>query len=265
MGAFRLVSMMAATGMLGGVVGVVGLASLPGCTSYTNVPGPESAIAGQDPNGRQASRAAETGLAWTIRRHPVDGPFLINLPHGTSTETARSIASSLGPMAQVPVSETTDLPVYHVSRVWIRLSDAKVDVTFPSKDGLGRDVQRGVTTWMSAVAHPWRVTRGQYWSPGTVPIPSIWIPIPQAELDAIAEAERAATRAARQPTPPPATEPVAEPAAPLTPPPSQAQPAAPAIPQEQPAPTPPPPPAASPDTAPSGAPVYREIPVGGGY
>ncbi len=258
MGALRLVSMMGAAGMLAGA----GLASLPGCTSYTNlpgftnVPGPESAIAGQDPNGRQASRAAEAGLAWTIRRHPVDGPYIINLPPGTSTETARSIAAALGPMAQIPLSGTTDLPVYHVSRVWIRLSDGKVDVVFPSKDGLGRDIERGVTAWMSAGVHPWRVTRGQYWSPGTVPTPSIWVPIPQAELDAIAEAERAAARAARQPAPAPASEPVAEPA-----PTPQAQPA-PAVPREQ--STPPAAPAETTPPPPSGGAVYREVPVGGG-
>lgn len=244
MGAFRLVSVIAASGML---AGLAGLASLSGCTSYTNVPGPESALAGQDPNGRQASRAVETALLWTVRRHPVDGPFVINLPPGTSTETAQAIAGALGPMAQIPESATTSLPVYHVSRVWIRLSDGKVDVVFPTRDGLGRDIQRGVTTWMNGGLRSWTVTRGQYWAPGTVPIPSIWVPIPQAELDAIAQAERAAARAARQPQETPA-EPTPD-----------ASPAAPAV---EPVQTPTPAPAAS-EPTPAGT-TYREVPVGGG-
>jgi hypothetical protein len=228
MGAFRLVSVIAASGMLAGLAGV---ASLPGCTSYTNVPGPESALAGQDPNGRQASRAAEAALVWTVRRHPVDGPFVINLPPGTSLETAQSIAAAVGPMAQLPDAATGDLPVYHVSRVWIRLSDGKVDVVFPTRDGLGREIQRGVTAWMNAGVRPWTVSRGQYWSPGTVPVPAIWVPIPQAELDAIADAEKAAARAARQPAPAP--EPTPEPAAESATPPANPE-SEPMIPLEEP-------------------------------
>lgn len=248
MGAFRLVSVITATGML---AGLAGLTSLSGCTSYTNVPGPESALAGQDPNARQPSRAVEAALLWTVRRHPVDGPFVINLPPGTSTETAQAIAGALGPMAQIPESATTSLPVYHVSRVWIRLSDGKVDVVFPTRDGLGREIQRGVTTWMNSGLRSWTVTRGQYWAPGTVPVPSMWVPIPQAELDAIANAERAAARAARQPSVPADPEPVTQPAAQPTP-----QPVEP--PAAQPAPAPP-----ASEPSPPGA-TFREVPVGGG-
>lgn len=249
MGAFRLVSVIAASGML---AGLAGLASLSGCTSYTNVPGPESTLAGQDPNARQPSRAVETALLWTVRRHPVDGPFVINLPPGTSTETAESIAGALGPMARIPESATTDLPVYHVSRVWIRLSDGKVDVVFPTRDGLGRDIQRGVTTWMNSGIRSWTVSRGQYWAPGTVPVPSIWVPIPQAELDAIANAERAAARAARQPSGQADLEPVSQPTPQPTPP-STTQPVEP--PPAQPAP--------ASEPTPPGA-NFREVPVGGG-
>lgn len=174
------------------------LAPLAGCTSYTSVPGPESPLAGDNPNARQAARATEAALQWVIQRHPVQGPFVLNLPAGTSLETAEAIAQAVGPMAQLPDEATGDLPVYHVSRVWIRLSDAKVDVVFPSTDGLGRPVQRGVTAWMNAGVRPWRVSRGQYWSPGTVPVPPLWTPIPQAELDATAQAEKAAREQAER-------------------------------------------------------------------
>ncbi|MCC5824393.1 MAG: hypothetical protein LAT64_04385 [Phycisphaerales bacterium] len=241
MGAFRLVSVIAAAGMLG-------LPGLTGCTSYTNVPGPDAAIAMQDPNARQASRAVQAALEWTVRRHPVDGPFLINLPVGTSTETATTIAESLGPMARVPDSQSTDLPVYHIPRVWIRMSDGKVDVVYPTKDGLGREIDRGVTVWMNAGVRPWRVSRGQYWSPGTVPVPEIWVPIPAEELRAQAEAERAAAREARQAA---ATERRARPE-PAEPAPERDEP------EPRPAPEPVPPPADDPGT------VYREVPPGGG-
>jgi hypothetical protein len=191
MGAFRLVSVIAASGMLGSAV-------LTGCTSYTNVPGPDGLSAQQDPNARQASRATEAALVWATRRHAPQGPYVINLPVGTSLETAETIAAALGPMAQIPGSAEVDLPVFHVTRVWIRLSDAKVDVVYPMTDGLGRDIQRGVTVWMNAGVRPWTPSRGQYWAPGTVPVPPIWVPIPQAELDAIAEAEKQIARDAKR-------------------------------------------------------------------
>lgn len=179
MGAFRQASACLAAGMLG-----LGLLALPACTSYTNVPGPESKPAQQDPNARQPSSAMEAALRWAIRRHPVPGPYALNLPVGTTRETADRIAAALGPDAVVPDSTETDLPVYHVTRVWIRLSDAKVDVVYPMTDGLGRKIQRGVTVWMHAGVRPWTVSRGQYWSPGTIPVPPVWVPPSAADLAA---------------------------------------------------------------------------------
>ncbi len=176
----------------------VGLAGLNACTSYTNVPGPDAATARQDPNGRQAVRATEAALAWVVHRHPVEGPFVVNLPRGTSLETAESMLSAVGPMARLPGPDTEGLPAYHVSRVWIRVSDGKVDVVFPATDYRGRDIERAVTVWMNAGVRPWTVSRGQYWSPGTVPTPPLWTPIPAAELEAIEQARRDAERDAER-------------------------------------------------------------------
>lgn len=244
MGASRLFSLIAAAGMLG-------LPGPVGCTSYTNVPGPDAAVAMQDPNARQASRAVQTALEWAVRRHPVEGPFVINLPVGTSSETAASIASALGPMAVVPESGQTDLPVYHITRVWIRMSDGKVDVVYPAMDGLGRKIDRGVTVWMNAGVRPWRVSRGQYWAPGTVPVPEIWVPIPGEVLRAQAEAERAAARAARR-------------GAPEAEAPEQSAPAEPEIEPDEPATEPPAEPPAQPGAGGDAGAVYREVPTGDG-
>lgn len=190
MAAFRLVSVIAAAGMLG-------MGALSGCTSYTNVNGPESGPAVQDPNGLQAERVTRTALAWVARRH-VEGPFVLNLPAGTSLETANDIAAEVGMGATVPMSPDVDLPVLHVTRVWIRVSDAKVDVLYPMVDGTGEEQFRAVTVWLNAGVRPWTVSRGQYWTPGIVPVPPIYVPIPQEELLAIREAEREAARAARR-------------------------------------------------------------------
>lgn len=187
MGVFaKKTSVLVAAGMLG--LGLSG--GIVGCTSYTNVPGPDNNSARQDPNARQASAATLAGLQWTVRRHPVEGLYAVNLPVGTSLETARRITNSLGPNAVIPDSDQIGLPTYHVTRVWIRVSDAKVDVVYPLNTFDGRQIERGVTTWLHAGVRPWVVSRGQYWAPGTVQTPPMWVPIPQAELDSLARAER---------------------------------------------------------------------------
>lgn len=189
--------------MLAGMIGLSGLAGLTaglaGCTSYTNVPGPDNYTARQDPNARQASAATETGLIWAVRRHPVQGRYAINLPIGTSLETAERIAEALGPNAVIPDSTDIDLPTYHVTRVWIRVSDAKVDVVYPLTTTDGRQITRGVTAWMHAGVRPWIVSRGQYWAPGTIQTPPIWVPLPEAELEAMEDAARGAEAPPRHP------------------------------------------------------------------
>lgn len=241
------------------------LALITGCTSYTNVPGPGIAPTQQDPNARQASGAVQTALVWAVRRHPVQGRYILNLPVGTSTETAGSIAARLGPNAVVPGAEPIAdpaLPTYHITRVWIRFSEAKVDVVYPMTDGQGERIQRGVTVWLNGGIGPWRVSRGQYWAPGTVPIPPVWVPIPQAELDALADARERAAEARDNADLPEANEPADSPA-------SAEDPPAPAedgegdeavIPLEDPAPEPE---APGNDGAGSGS-VYREVPADGG-
>lgn len=237
--------------MVGGLtLGVALAGGLGGCTSYTNVAERESYNDGQDPNSRTASSAARTALEWVTLRHGTPGAYAINLPEGTSLETADRIAEALGPNAVIPTSETVDLPTFHVGRVWIRLSEAKVDVVYPMSTFDGRQIVRGVTVWMNADFGGWKVRRGQYWSPGTVPPPPIWVPIPQAELDAIRAAEEAAAEAASNPQPQPETQPETQP----EPAPAEPQPAPdtkPVEPSPEPAPT-------DPNA------IYREIPTGDG-
>lgn len=169
-----------------------------GCTSYTNVPGPDNLIAGQDPNGLQASSVTETALRWVVNRHPVDGSYLLNLPVGTSSETGVRIVRSLGGGAGLPTSVASDLPTYHVTRVWIRFSDAKVDVVYPGTRPDGTRYERGVTVWLHAGVRPWTVSRGQHWTVGTIQTPAVWVPRPAADLEADRRAERRAAEQAER-------------------------------------------------------------------
>jgi hypothetical protein len=176
-------------------------------------------------------------------------------------------------MAVIPTDPQVDLPVYHIPRVWIRLSEAKVDVVYPMRTASGETIDRGVTTWLNGGIRDWTVTRGQYWTPGTVPTPPIWVPIPEAELAAIRAEEESAAREARRaaavednttldrtPVEPDADKP------PIDLPEPKPKPEPKPAPEPEPV-TPPVSPAASPAASPAvtpapGGPVYREVPPG---
>lgn len=163
---------------------VSSLLALTGCVSYTNVSGPESPPAFKSPNHYAAVDVTGTALDYVLARHGVsDGSgYVVNLPAGTSQESAMKIFSKLPDGAVWPTFEDQDpLGMYHVGRVWIRASEAKVDVVYPFTMINGGTGQRGMTVWLQGGVRDWRVIRGQYWAPGTVEVPSVSVPVLEAE------------------------------------------------------------------------------------
>lgn len=162
-------------------IGVVfSVIALGGCVSYTNVSGPESPPSFHNPNHFAAVDVTGTALDWVITRHgPGDGSgYVVNLPEGTSQESAMEIFAKFPGGAVWPTSADQDpLGMFHVGRVWIRASEAKVDVVYPFTMLNGGTGQRGVTVWLQGGVRDWRVIRGQYWSPGTVVVPEVSVPV----------------------------------------------------------------------------------------
>lgn len=163
---------------------VSSLLALTGCVSYTNVSGPESPPAFRSPNHYAAVDVTGTALDYVLARHGVsDGAgYVVNLPAGTSQENAMKIFSKLPSGAVWPSSEEQDPSrMYHVGRVWIRASEAKVDVVYPFTMINGGTGQRGMTVWLQGGVRDWRVIRGQYWAPGTVEVPAVSVPVLEEE------------------------------------------------------------------------------------
>lgn len=181
--------------MIGGLAGL-GL-MVAGCVSYTNVPVPESAPAFKSANHTQSIKVVIAALNTIVTRYPPVGDgvtYAVNLPSGTTPESAQEIIESLPDGAIVPFEGMSgEVPVYHIGRIWIRASDAKVDVVFPRAniDGSVRD--HNVTVWLSGGLQSWRVRRVQPWAPGTIATPEIYVPIDpeayEAELEAQTEIE----------------------------------------------------------------------------
>jgi len=165
------------------VLGISGLLiGLAGCVSYTNVPVPASAPAFESANHWASISVITEALATVIAKHPPAGDFVINLPTGTTPETFEKIIAELPAGAIMPFEGMdSDLPVYHIGRVWIRASDAKVDVIYPFTGYDGAKSDQNVTVWLNGGVRRWRAYREQSWSAGTIPTPPIYVPIVEAD------------------------------------------------------------------------------------
>jgi hypothetical protein len=94
----------------------------------------------------------------------------------------------------------SSVPVYHISRVWIRGRSGKVDVVYPMKDADGSVIDAGVTCWMHGGDKPWYVERLQYWAPGTIPTPPVYVPI-DGDIEVMGDIESSETATYSEPDP----------------------------------------------------------------
>jgi len=154
---------------------------LGGCVSYTNVPVPESAPAFKSMNHTQSITVVARALEAVLSEHQYrddEGHYAINLPMGTTPESAQKIIDRLPEGAIVPFEGMDHtMPMYSIGRIWIRASDAKVDVVYPYMRADGRSEDQSVTIWLNGGVRKWRVNRMQHWAPGTIPTPPISVPI----------------------------------------------------------------------------------------
>ncbi|MFK7759633.1 MAG: hypothetical protein AB8C13_06780 [Phycisphaerales bacterium] len=170
-------------GMVFGAAMSAGVLSLVlgagGCVSYTNVPEPSSAPAFKNANTGSSIKVISAGLRRMVNTHPMrdsQGRYVVNLPAGTTPETANRIVQLLPEGGVIPYQGMGAMPTYHISRVWLRGARGKVDVVYPIRTAEGM-IDGGVTLWMQGGDQPWNVERMQYWAPGTVPTPPVYIPV----------------------------------------------------------------------------------------
>lgn len=165
-----------------------------GCVGYTTYPEVEGGFARDNPNAMPTPIVLAESLERIVRRYPptLDGSstsFAVNLPAGTTYKTAQRIVEKLGPGANVLQPGTENLPKYHIGRVWIRTTRAKVDVFRPvaalNDDGSpnaasGPIGYQAITIWLEGGLGPnWRVIREQPWALGAVEVPALNIIRPE--------------------------------------------------------------------------------------
>lgn len=165
---------------------VSALLGLSGCVSYTNVPEPTSAPAFESANNTQSIRATRAALEEVVYRYPMrdaQGRYSVNLPAGTTLESAIRIIEGLPEGMVLPHEGMDDsIPMYHIGRIWIRANDAKVDVLYPARAFDGSAFTGTVTVWLRGGMVSWRVTRVQHWAPGTIATPPVYVPLPEEAI-----------------------------------------------------------------------------------
>jgi hypothetical protein len=107
------------------------LAPLTGCALVASWPaiGDDSAV--NDPNVSPMPKVIAAGVREAIAKFPPEGEFVVNLPEGLERFRAERIASEISPSARVVDAANQTLPVYHITRVWVRGDRAQVDVVRP--------------------------------------------------------------------------------------------------------------------------------------
>lgn len=172
-----------------------GALGLFGCASYTNVPEAGRVGEAENVNAWGTRAVLASAITEVVETHPArdaQGRYVVNFPVGTYREQALRVIQDLPSGAMLPGEGGAEgAPVYHVARLWLRASSAKVDVVFPSTVE-GKTLERAVTVWMRGGPMLWDVQRMQYWAPGVITTPGLYVPVWEDELRAQRETEKAA-------------------------------------------------------------------------
>ncbi len=160
-------------------------ASLPllaACSSYTNYPAidtPDDDAARNDANSRRASKVMATAMKRVVSTYPVEGLYVVNLPEGMTRDRAEDFMRRLDePSARLLLTGSADVPVYHITRVWIRPSArAEVEILRPvfgvGNPGRPEQFQQVTVKLQKAAMDEWRVEAVRFWPIGLVTPPPL--------------------------------------------------------------------------------------------
>lgn len=215
--------------VLTGFLGALAAASLvpfSGCVGYSSYPNIEGAkLASTNPNLYSSRECMAIALAWVVNKFPPSTPAtsygnpraLINLFPGITRESYFTIADKVSAATNIEISPVdigdadSNLPIYHVARVWLRHGDAKVDILRPLPAmGAGSDgqpVYQCITVILEGGFQPWLVKATHTREPGLVEVPPLYyLPDePVAATPPAPAAEPQPGEPAPQPSPPPGT------------------------------------------------------------
>jgi hypothetical protein len=135
-------------------------AAVSGCAAYVNIPEQPGDIAGDSANGRNVRAVSVAALRHVLNYQPPNGNYAVALPAGASDTTYQWVLDRMPPTALRHDSPAAaGLAVYEVAAIYIRGTDAQVDVVFPTRSG----EKRLMTVWQDVAVDGWFVTRDRLW------------------------------------------------------------------------------------------------------
>ncbi|MCA9294550.1 MAG: hypothetical protein KDA20_12125 [Phycisphaerales bacterium] len=183
---------MLAGGLLGG-----SLALLGGCATYANYPAIERDLAVNDPNIHPIPGLMRRALVRVLGDDRLHGRmperWALNLPKGTGYAMAERVLAETMEQAGVTGGELVSvendtLPIYSVTRVWIRGDQGEVDVVRPvawvGLDDRPWSLQK-ITLHLRGGRYKWDVVTARAWPVGTAAEPELygWPVVETAQVD----------------------------------------------------------------------------------
>lgn len=179
------------TGVL--VAGIAAAGStLGGCVGYNVYPPMEGERGFTNVNSDPFPPIMTESLKWVTLRYPPNAaaewsqpaagnvgitPFAVNLPRGINRMLGERIIQNVGNGAQPMIPGNEELPIYHISRIWVTGDEAKVDIIRPVTNVAftkqGQSVTQGITVRLRGGMSPWRVTSHRVWSFNALQPPAI--------------------------------------------------------------------------------------------
>jgi hypothetical protein len=128
-----------------------------------NYPSVGNDAAVNDPNIAPMPEVIERALGRVLSDDPPASPYVVNFPKGMRRGNAVEILESIGdPRAELAALRVSGLPVYHIKRVWIRGSSARVEIMRPTP-GEADAYVLSVVRLESRIGGNWRVTESRAW------------------------------------------------------------------------------------------------------
>lgn len=176
------------------VLAALCLVGVAGCQQYVSSPGvPTSRGIPENPNKPAAMSCMVEAVRYVATRYPPGDIYYspekpqaaleasyelaVNPPRGLRKSFYERLVKQIGPKAKPigPDNEFGQMPVFHVTRVWLRFQTATVDVLRPMPElGPGEDgkpTYQLVTVRLEGGMTPWRVVHARAWEPDGVEVP----------------------------------------------------------------------------------------------
>lgn len=160
-----------------------------GCAGYINYPPVGDDWAINSTNVSPSLAIMEAGMLRALRRSGAPGSlqhgtYVVNPPRGTQLRYAEALVQRLNAVpgfegAQIVTPENGDLPVYHITKLWVRGDEAIIDILRPIPSILPAQGQQEVfqpyTVWLRGGAFEhWRTVATRDWPVGMDAAPMRW-------------------------------------------------------------------------------------------